>query len=305
MAKLETELCGLKLRNPTILASGILGVSRASVSYAAENGAGAVTIKSITTDRRKGNPAPIILTYEGGMINSVAYSNPGIDNIADEFGDLKNVGAPVIGSITGKDADDFSSLAEKINKMDFAAIEIVLSCPHTPGYGTMAGQSTPEVTAEITEAVKKKINKPLFVKLSPNVMAISEIAKAAEDAGADAITAVNTIGPGMIIDVKSKKPVLGGKIGGLSGHALRPVAVRCVYDIYKSVKIPIIGTGGIITGEHAVQMIMAGASAVGIGTAVYDRGISVFKKVNQEIKRFMEENGYNSIKDMRGKAHEE
>lgn len=304
MTKLETELCGLKLKNPSILASGILGVSRASVSYAAKNGAGAVTIKSLTSDRRKGHPAPIILTYEGGMLNSVGYSNPGIDNVADEFGDLKSVGVPVIGSITGTDVRDFSALAEKITTMDFAAIEVVLSCPHTPGYGTMAGQSTPEVTAEITRAVKKKTDKPLFVKLSPNVMAISEIAKAAEKAGADAITAVNTSGPGMIIDVKSATPVLGGKIGGLSGHALRPVAVRCVYDIYKSVKIPIIGTGGIITGEHAVEMIMAGASAVGIGTAVYDRGIGVFKKVNDEIVEFMKENGYGSIGEMRGKAHE-
>ena len=305
MANLETELCGIKLKNPSILASGILGVSRASISYVAENGAGAVTIKSITTDRRKGNPSPIIITYEGGMLNSVAYSNPGIDNVADEFSDLKGVGVPVIGSITGTDAGEFETLAEKITKMDFAAVEIALSCPHTPGYGTMAGQSTPEVTAEITRAVKKKIDKPLFVKLSPNVMAISELAKAAEKAGADAITAVNTLGPGMVIDVKSTRPVLGGKIGGLSGHALRPVAVRCVYDIYKSVKIPIIGTGGIITGEHAVQMIMAGASAVGIGTAVYDRGISVFNKANEEIKKFMQENGYGSIADMRGKSHEE
>ena len=304
MEKLETKLCGLKLRNPTVLASGIVGVSKASVSYAAENGAGAVTIKSLTTDRRKGHPAPIILTYEGGMLNSVGYSNPGIDNVEDEFGELKSVGAPVIGSITGKDAEDFSVLAEKINGMDFAAVEIALSCPHTPGYGTMAGQSTPEATGEITKAVREKTDKPLFVKLSPNVMAISEIAKAAEKAGADAITAVNTLGPGMIIDVKSTKPVLGGKIGGLSGDGLRPVAVRCVYDIYKSVKIPIIGTGGIITGEHAVQMMMAGASAVGIGTAVYNRGIGVFNKINDEISRFMKENGYDSIEDMRGKAHE-
>jgi len=301
---IKIDLCGIKLSNPTILASGIVGVSKASVRYAAANGAGAVTIKSITTDRRKGHPAPIILTYEGGMLNSVGYSNPGIDNIADEFSDLKDVGAPVIGSITGKDVEEFALLAEKMNKMDFAAIEIVLSCPHTPGYGTMAGQSTPEITEEITKAVRAKTSKPLFVKLSPNVMAISEIAKAAERGGADAITAINTSGPGMVIDIKSKKPILGGKIGGLSGDALRPVAVRCVYDIYKAVKIPIIGTGGVLTGEHAVEMMMAGASAVGIGTAVYNRGIDVFKKVTEEIKVFMEQNNYTSVGELRGLAHE-
>jgi len=300
----QTEICGLKLKNPTVLASGIVGVSKASVSYAADNGAGAVTIKSLTVDRRKGHPAPIILTYDGGMLNSVGYSNPGIDNLADEFSDLKSVGVPVIGSITGKDAEEFALLAEKANDLDFSAVEIVLSCPHTPGFGTMVGQSTPEITEEITKAVKAKLKKPLFVKLSPNVMAISEIAKAAERGGADAITAVNTLGPGMVIDVKSTRPILGGTIGGLSGDALRPVAVRCVYDIYKAVKIPIIGTGGIATGQHAVEMIMAGATAVGIGTAVYNRGLDVFRKVTEEIKEFMEKNNYTKIQDMRGKAHE-
>ena len=296
MADIGVNLCGLKLANPTVLASGIVGISKASVSYAVKNGAG---------EPRKGHPAPIILTYEGGMLNSVGYPNPGIDNIAEEFSNLKSVGAPVIGSITGKNAEEFAMLAGKINKMDFAAIEIVMSCPHTPGYGTMAGQSTPEITEEITKAVRAKVTKPLFVKLSPNVMAISEIAKAAEKGGADAITAVNTLGPGMVIDIKSRKPVLGGKIGGLSGDALRPVAVRCVYDIYKSVKIPIIGTGGVLTGEHAVEMIMAGATAVGIGTGVYNRGISVFRKVTREITAFMKENNYSTLEEMRGKAHEE
>jgi len=304
-ADISTTLAGIKLKNPTILASGIIGISKASVSYAAKNGAGAVTIKSITAEKRKGHPAPIILTYEGGMMNSVGYSNPGIDGIGDEFTNLKDVGVPVIGSITAKNTEEYEMLAEKICKMDFAAIEVVLSCPHTPGYGVMAGQSTPEMTEEITKAVRKKVRKPLFVKLSPNVLAISEIAKAAEKGGADAITAVNALGPGMLIDIKSTKPILGGKIGGLSGDALRPVAIRCVYDIYEAVKIPIIGTGGVMKGEHAVQMIMAGATAVGIGTGVYYRGIDVFRKVADEIRMFMEENGYKKLEEMRGKAHGE
>src|SRR3989338_3784495 len=155
MANIAAELCGMKLANPTVLASGIIGVSRASISYAAKNGAGAVTIKSLTSDMRKGHPAPILLTYEAGMLNSVGYSNPGIDNVGDEFADLQSVGAPVIGSIAGKDTADFESLAEKMQAMDFSAVEIVLSCPHTPGYGTMAGLSTPEITEEITRAVKQ------------------------------------------------------------------------------------------------------------------------------------------------------
>ncbi len=304
MADITTNLCSIALKNPTILASGIVGISKASVSYAARNGAGAVTIKSLTAEKREGHHAPIILTYEGGMLNSVGYSNPGIDNVTDEFSGLKSVGVPVIGSMTARNAEEFGVLAEKMNKLDFSAIEIVLSCPHTPGYGVMAGQGTPEATEEITRTVKNKISKPLFVKLSPNVMGIADIAKAAERAGADAITAVNTLGPGMLIDVKSAKPVLGGKIGGISGDALRPVALRCVYDIYTAVKIPVIGTGGVMTGEHAVAMIMAGATAVGIGTGVYYRGIDVFRKVAEEMNLFMEDNGYKNLAAMRGKAHE-
>ena len=304
MTNTEIDLCGLTLKNPTVLASGIVGISRASVNFAARHGAGAVTIKSLTSEPRKGHPAPVILTYEGGMINSVGYSNPGIENVKDEFGDLKKVECPVIGSITGQNEKDFAYLAEKADQMDFAAIELVLSCPHTPGYGSMAGQSTPEITERIARAVKEKTKKPVFVKLSPNVMGISELAKAAERGKADAITAVNTIGPGMFIDIKARKPVLGGIIGGLSGDALRPVAVRCVYDIYKAVKIPIIGTGGILNGNQAVEMIMAGATAVGIGTGVYNRGIEVFRKTDEEIKEFMKENGYRSLEEMRGAAHE-
>ncbi|MBN1645815.1 dihydroorotate dehydrogenase [Candidatus Woesearchaeota archaeon] len=301
---ISVNLAGIKLKNPTVLASGIVGISRASLRYAAANGAGAVTTKSITPEPRKGHPAPIILTYEGGMINSVGLSNPGIDNIDDEFKDLKSVGAPVLGSITGRTPKEFGMLAEKADKMDFTALEVVLSCPHTPGYGTMAGLSTPELTEKITRIVKARTRKPVFVKLSPNVMGLVELAKAAERGGADGITAVNTAGPGMMIDIKTYKPILGGKVGGLSGHALRPIALRCVFEIYEAVKIPIIGTGGISTGEHAVEMILAGATAVGIGTGVWDRGIDVFNKVCLEIRQIMAENSWKSLDEIRGKAHE-
>ncbi|MFH1182528.1 MAG: DUF561 domain-containing protein, partial [Candidatus Woesearchaeota archaeon] len=199
---------------------------------------------------------------------------------------------------------DFAYLAEQINDMGFAAVEAVISCPHTPGFGTMGGQSTPQAAAEITSAIRKKTGLPLFIKLSPNVEGIGRIAKAAEDAGADCITAVNTLGPGMVIDVRTAKPVLGGIVGGISGPALKPVAVRCVYDIYKSVSIPIIGTGGVMTGSDAAEMILAGASAVGIGSAVYYRGIDVFRKVCEELDALMKECNYRNIEAMRGKAHE-
>jgi dihydroorotate dehydrogenase (NAD+) catalytic subunit len=304
MADLSVSLCGLKLANPTVLASGFIGISKASVAFAVKNGAGAVTIKSLSVEPRKGHPAPIVITYPGGMLNSVGYSNPGIDNVGDEFSDLSSVGAPVIGSLTGRDLNDYCYLAEKAAELDFAAIEVVLSCPHTPGYGTMAGLSTPEMTEQITSAVKERTRKPIWVKLSPTVMGLTELAKAAEAAGADAITAVNTAGPGIVIDIRARKPILGGKIGGLSGEALRPIAVRCVYDIYSAIKIPIIGTGGVSTGEHAAEMIMAGATGIGIGTGIYYRGIDVFRKVCAELDAFMAEIGAKNLADIRGAAHE-
>lgn len=304
MPDLTAKLGKLKLNNPTVLASGILGVTKASLKNVALNGAGAVTIKSISIEARTGHHAPIIITYDGGMLNSVGLSNPGIIEARKEFSGIKDIPVPVIASIIGQNAKDFAYLAEQINDMGFSAVEVAVSCPHTPGFGTMGGQAKPEAVAEITSAVRKKTELPLFIKLSPNVEGIAKSAKAAEDAGADGITAVNALGPGMVIDVKTAKPVLGGIVGGITGPALKPVAVRCVYDIYKAVSIPIIGTGGVMTGNDAAEMILAGASAVGIGSAVYYRGVEVFKKVSEELDALMKECSYKNIDAMRGKAHE-
>jgi dihydroorotate dehydrogenase (NAD+) catalytic subunit len=301
---LSTKVGKLKLVNPTVLASGILGVTKASLKNVALNGAGAVTMKSVSIEPRTGHHAPIIVTYDAGMLNSVGLSNPGIKEARNEFFGVKDVGVPVIASIIGQTAKDFAFLAEQFDGMGFAAIEVAVSCPHTPGFGTMGGQSKPEAVAEITAAVRKKTQLPLFVKLSPNVEGIAKSAKAAEDAGADGITAINSLGPGMIIDVRTAKPVLGGIVGGLTGPALRPVAVRCVYDIYKAVSIPIIGTGGVMTGNDAAEMILAGASAVGIGSAVYYRGVDVFRKVCDELDALMKDCGYRNIESMKGKANE-
>ncbi|MDO8093269.1 MAG: dihydroorotate dehydrogenase, partial [Candidatus Brocadiales bacterium] len=270
----------------------------------AENGAGAVTIKSVSMEAREGHKNPTVITFEGGMMNAVGYSNPGVEDAAKEFANLYDVGVPVIASVVGTEAKDFARVAERLLGNDFAAIEIPLSCPHTPGFGLLAGHGTPEATFKIVSAVRKVTVLPIFAKLSPNVLEIGRIAKAAEDAGANAITAVNTMGPGMIINIEAKRPVLDFKVGGISGPALRPVAVRCVYDIYETVKIPIIGVGGISTGQHALEMIMAGATAVGIGTAVYYRGINVFKIVCEEMAKWMAGNGYSSVSDIRGVAHD-
>ncbi len=294
----------LRLKNPTILAAGILGISKKILERVARSGAGAITTKSITIKPRDGHNNPIFIqSTKESFLNAVGYSNPGLETVKEEFKDLNDFPVPIIGSLVGTDAEEFSYLTENVKEIGFKAIEIVLSCPHTPGFGVLAGHSTPEATKEITSAVRKKTKLPLFVKVSPNIMNLGEVAKAAEKSGADAITAVNTLGPGMAIDVKTGKPVLGFKFGGLSGPALKPIAIRCVYDIYESVRIPIIGVGGITTGKDAIEMMMAGATAVGIGTGIYYRGIDIFKKVCDEMKEFLESHGYSSLDEIIGIAH--
>ncbi|HHT9159962.1 MAG TPA: dihydroorotate dehydrogenase [Candidatus Brocadiaceae bacterium] len=301
---LSIKLCNIRLNNPTILASGILGTTKALLKRVAENSAGAVTIKSISVEPREGHKNPTVITFEAGMLNAVGYSNPGVEAAAREFTDLQDVGVPVIASVIGTQKEDFVRVVEGISGLEFSAIEIPLSCPHTPGFGLLAGQGTPQATFEITSAVRRATSLPIFVKLSPNITDICNIAKAAEDAGANAITAVNSMGPGMIINIEAQKPILSFKVGGVTGDALRPIAVRCVYDLYKAIKIPIIGVGGISTGRHAIEMIMAGASVVGIGTGVYYRGVDVFRKVCEEMTQWMQENGFSNINSIVGGAHD-
>ncbi len=290
--------------NPVISASGILGTTKALLRRVAENGAGAVTIKSISIQPREGHKNPTVITFEAGMLNAVGYSNPGVEKAAKEFENLQDVGVPVIASVIGTEKEDFIKVVEGLSAREFSAVEIPLSCPHTPGFGLLAGQGTPQATSDITSAVRKITKLPLFIKLSPNIPEICTIAKAAEDAGANAITAVNSMGPGMIINIEARRPILSFQVGGVTGDALRPIAIRCVYDLYKAVKIPIIGVGGISTGRHAIEMLMAGASAVGIGTAVYYRGIGVFKKVCEEMSLWMQENGFDTIHEIVGAAHD-
>ncbi len=300
---LRINLLGVELRNPTVLASGILGTSKGLLARVANSGAGAVTIKSVSKVERAGHNNPTVITFEAGVMNAVGYSNAGLEKSKKEFSGLKDVNAPVIASIIGTTKEDFAYMAKNFLSNEFAAVEIPLSCPHTPGFGVLAGQNTPEATYEITKAVKNNTRLPVIVKLSPITQAIGEIAKAAEKAGADAINMGNTHGPGMIINIDAKKPVLAFKVGGVSGTAIRPITVRCVYDVYESVKIPIIGTGGVMNGKDAVEMLMAGATAVGVGTAIYYRGIDVFEKICKEMEDWMKKNGYKSVNELVGAAH--
>jgi dihydroorotate dehydrogenase (NAD+) catalytic subunit len=302
--KLDVELTGLRLKNPTVLASGILGISKKMMLSVAKAGAGAVTTKSITIKPREGHKNPVLIqTTNETFLNAVGYSNPGLEETKKEFKDLGDFPVPIIGSLVGCDAEEFAYLAENVKGIGFKAIEIVLSCPHTPGFGLLVGQGTPEATEEITSAVRKKTKLPLFVKVSPNTMCLGDVVKAAEKAGADGITAVNTLGPGMAIDIETAKPILDFKVGGMSGPAIRPIAIRCVYDIYESVKIPIIGVGGITNGKDAIEMMMAGATVVGIGTGIYYHELDIFKKVCDEMSEFMKSHGYSRLKEIVGVAH--
>jgi len=301
---IETKLFGKKTKNPTILASGILSVTKESLERVAFEGAGAVTTKSLTPDSRKGHEGPNIIEVDCGLLNAMGYPNPGIKDGLKEFEDWK-MKEPLIISIAGKDEKEFSELASAVekSKTKCTAIEAVISCPHTPGYGLMAGQSDPESVGRITSAIKKKTKIPLIIKLSPSTPGEVAAAKEAEKAGADAINMGNTVGPGMKINIERKKPEIGFGCGGLSGPAMKPIALRCVYDIYSEVKIPIIGTGGITTGEDMIEYMMAGASYVGIGTAIHYRGMSSFRRISNEAATWLESHGYNNIKDIIGVAH--
>ncbi|MFH2105923.1 MAG: dihydroorotate dehydrogenase [Candidatus Micrarchaeota archaeon] len=305
---IKTKFLGMEMKNPLILASGILGVTRAGLEEVCEKGAGAVTIKSLTKDERTGHKPPILAECDYGFLNAVGLSNPGIDEGIKEFSGW-NRKEHLIMSITGKDANEFGQLAEKIEaarkggSLKCSVLEAAVSCPHTPGYGTLAGQGTPEAVGEITKAIKSKTNLPLIVKLSPSSQGIGELAKAAEKNGADAINMGNTAGPGMVIDIERKTPVLTFKFGGMSGPQIKPLMIRCVYDIHLAVKIPILGTGGITYGKDAIEMMMAGASAIGVGTAVYYRGKEAFSQIANEMEKWMEEHGYSDYNEIIGAVH--
>lgn len=308
-ADLSVRLAGIDLDNPTVLASGVLGVSRDLLLRVAGCGAGAAVIKSVTVAPREGHDNPTVIAYEAGMLNAVGYPNPGMEEAAREFHDVDELAIPIFASAVGQEAEDFARVVEALMPCGFAAVELPLSCPHTPGYGTLAGHATPEATERITRAVREATDRPIFVKLTPNVPGIGALALAAVEGGADGISAVNTLGPGMIINVEAREPVLDFRMGGVSGPALRPVAVRCVYDVATALRqaghdAPIIGVGGVATGRDALEMIMAGAHAVGVGTAVYARGIEVFGQIVDELRDLCARLGIASLAEARGCALE-
>lgn len=262
--------------------------------------AGAVVTKSISLKPRNGYPNPTVIELEHGILNAIGLSNPGIENFGEEIKTLKKSKIPVIGSIIGSTTKEFVEVAGKMEQSGADALELNMSCPHAKGYGLEVG-SKPELVKKITFNVKKTVDIPVFVKISPNLTDIVKVAKSAEKGNADAIVAINTV-KAMKIDINLQKPVLSNKIGGYSGKAIKPIGIRCVYEISKNIEIPVVGVGGITTGEDAIEYFMAGAHAVQIGSGVYYRDIDVFKKINTEIKNWMKNNRYKKLSELIGAA---
>lgn len=297
---LRTNLAGIRLKNPTILASGFLGISPENMKRVQNCGAGAITAKTIGFAERPGHNNPSILGWDCGVINAVGLSGEGLENV--EWKGLGKIRVPLIISVFDETVSGFGKIVKEVAKHKPAAIELNLSCPNK-GKGMLFSLDKKLAYRVVRKAKENAGRAKIFAKLTPQAPDIAEVAKACEKAGADAITAINTLGPGMLIDIEARKKVLAFGRGGLSGPAIKPVAVRCVYDIYENVKIPVIGVGGVTSGRDAIEMIMAGATAVGIGTAIYYRGIDVFEKISMEMQGWMKKNKIKSLSEIRGAAH--
>ena len=303
MVSLKTELCGIELDNPLIPASGTFGFGYEFAEIYDINVLGSFSFKGTTKDPRFGNPTPRIAECERGMINSVGLQNPGVEKVIEcELPKLKKCfNKKVMANVSGFSVDEYVYTVRELDKEDMIGwFEVNVSCPNVHGGGMSFGTS-PEAAAEVTRAVKAVTKKPVIVKLSPNVTDIVAIAKACEEAGADGISLINTL-LGMRIDLKSKKPVIANKMGGFSGPAIKPVAVRMVYQVYEAVKIPIVGGGGVESAEDVIEMMLAGASAVEVGAANLVDPYAC-KKIIEALPSVMEKYGIKNLKDIIGGAH--
>lgn len=294
---LEVEIAGIKLKNPIIAASGTFGFGKEFSRLVDISSFGAIATKGITLKSRSGNPQPRLCEVYGGIINSVGLENPGVESfINDELPFLRNYDTKIIANINGFDKDEFVELTKIVSDM-VDMIELNLSCPNVKG-GGMAFGKDPSSVYNITRAVKEVAKCPVMVKLTPNVSDIAELAKRAEEAGADAISLINTISA-MAIDIETRTPLIKMITGGLSGPAIKPIAVRMVYECFNKVKIPIIGMGGIMNYKDAIEFFIAGATAIQIGTVNFIDPKAVCK-IKEGIKGYLERKGFNSVKELVG-----
>jgi len=303
---LSVDFCGKKLRNPLILASGILGTEAELLARVAKTGLGAVTTKSCGLFPRPGHENPTVLAWEHGLINAVGLTNPGVKQEVKEIIKLKKLakstGCKIIASFFGCTVNEFGQVAKVLVKAQPDFLEANISCPNTMDEFGRPFASVPEDTFKVTKLIKKVTKIPLIVKLTYNVSDITVIGKAAQEGGADALSMINTV-QALIIDIESGKPILANKVGGISGPAVKPLALAWVYKASQACKIPIIGLGGVTYGKDAIEMIMAGAMAVGVGSATYYRGIDVFSKITAEMEDWMNTHKVRSLAQIRGIAH--
>lgn len=302
MPDMSVNLCGVKLKNPVIAASGTFGYGMEFNEFYPVSRLGGVACKGTTLKERQGNPPPRIVETDGGILNSVGLQNPGVDRFISVYLPwLKKQGTAVIANIAGNTVEEYCEMAEKLSGTDVDIIELNISCPNVKHGGVSFGTSC-ESVAEVTSQVKLRLKKPVMVKLTPNVTSIGDIAKAAEDAGADALSLINTI-TGMRIDIKTRRPILRNNTGGLSGPAVFPVAVRMVREVYKRVNIPVVGMGGISKWEDAAEMMIAGACAVQVGTANFHDPFACVKII-EGLEEFAKSLGLSSITELTGTLKE-
>ncbi|MBR2484429.1 MAG: dihydroorotate dehydrogenase [Oscillospiraceae bacterium] len=303
MVNTKVTLCGLELDNPVIPASGTFGFGYEFAELYDINCLGTFSFKGTTAEPRFGNPTPRIAEFNGGLLNAVGLQNPGVDAvIREELPKLaKCFHKPVMANISGFSLEEYVSVAEKLDACEQVGwLEVNISCPNVHGGGMSFG-TDPAAAAMVTKAVKAVTTKPVIVKLSPNVTDIVTIAKACEDAGADAVSLINTV-MGMRIDLKKKKPIIANRTGGMSGPALLPLAVRMVYQVYDAVKIPIVGLGGVSTAEDVVELMLAGATAVEVGAANLVEPYAC-RNIVEDLPRVMEKYGIKNLSDIIGGAH--
>ena len=300
---------GVAFRNPTVLASGIWGITANSWKAVAKNGAGGVTTKSLWLHEHKGHPNPTIISNEHWTLNAVGVPDAGPEKAREEIGEYnKDKPIPLIANIIAESIENYGKTAKEILPLYPDFLEVNISCPNVEDEFGRPFACSAVNAAAVTKAVKAVSGKtPVFIKLSPNVENIGKIASACAKEGADGFTAINTVGPGMAIDLRSRMPILANKVGGLSGPGIKPIAIKCIADIYSATegKLPIIGTGGVYTGEDALELMLAGASLIGIGTAVSDRGGDVFQKVADEMNEWCEAEGIKEVSEMVGGMHKE
>lgn len=301
--RLHTTLAGIDMCTPVLAASGTFGFGEEFADFVDLSRLGGVMVKGTTLHPRRGNDGVRIAETPQGMLNCIGLENPGVDVFLQEIlPRIRHYGMNVIVNISGGSVEDYAAVAERLNVPDVAALEINISCPNVKEGGIVFG-TDPHAAASVVRAVRRTAQKPVIAKLSPNVTSITEMARAVEAAGADMISLINTL-IGMRIDIETGKPVLGNRTGGLSGPAVKPVAVRMVYDVARAVRVPIIGMGGIASWEDAVEFFLAGASAVAVGTANFTDP-AIMMKICDGLLHYMEEHDISHINEIVGTAHME